>query len=641
MKTNIMTLKRIGMALMSGMMLCTATLLSGCSNEEDLASGIPDATRKAGTFTFNLGGAAAGTTTTRATSEAKDKEKNVESLYIALFTEDGSLYKLFSTESETTDQPGTVDYDKITKGDDGNYTFQPYYAGDYTAYFIANPDADLVTAMKTLTPVTATLTDFEALETTAAADQSKSGTGEAGSFLMSSGRKNITIASDTPTSSGTILLTRLAVRFDIVNSQPGDGTATEGQGAKINSVQLLKAPAKSGIVTPTTMDKDDINNSEAVAWNTESGGNVVTDPTTQAETLTLYSYENINTGTENDGATAVKVSYKLGGTDNKEMIIYLKAEDVSLAAKRNTLFRINLNCTYGTYTLEVIDWTTGERVNIHNSELDIEYKEGNANFLGKIGDYVYYTEGEDDVTFSDGGLRKMKFNGRLEWAATKPGPDAQRNCIGIVFSNMPSEKDKNAGFTRGYIIALKNTDATNIKWSTKNAQSEYLPKYTNMSEVINDLDGYSYCNAIKTANKLDEYPAFQSAMGYSVKVPSTTSGWYLPALGQMATIARNFTYANISSTTDISGATREYYGAENVIANMKQLFGGLQDNQYDAIKIASSSSSSTDWLYNATQGSAFSVRGVWYSNSNQFGILFDVDFSSSYPLGKVRPVLAF
>ena len=139
------------------------------------------------------------------------------------------------------------------------------------------------------------------------------------------------------------------------------------------------------------MDKDDINNSEAVAWNTESGGNVVTDPTTQAETLTLYSYENINTGTENDGATAVKVSYKLGGTDNKEMIIYLKAEDVNLAAKRNTLFRINLNCTYGTYTLEVIDWTTGERVNIHNNELDIVYEEGNANFLGKIGDYVYYT----------------------------------------------------------------------------------------------------------------------------------------------------------------------------------------------------------------------------------------------------------
>lgn len=640
MKTNIMTLKRIGMALMSGMMLCTATLLSGCSNEEDLASGIPDATRKAGTFTFNLGGAAAGTTTTRATSEAKDKEKNVESLYIALFTEDGSLYKLFSTESETTDQPGTVDYDKITKGDDGNYTFQPYYAGDYTAYFIANPDADLVTAMKALTPVTSTLTDFEALETQAAADQSKGGTGEAGSFLMSSGRKNITIASDTQTSSGTILLTRLAVRFDIVNSQPGDGTSAEGQGAKINSVQLLKAPAKSGIVTPTTMDKDDINNSEAVAWNTESGGNVVTDPTTQAETLTLYSYENINTGTENDGATAVKVSYKLGGTDNKEMIIYLKAEDVNLAAKRNTLFRINLNCTYGTYTLEVIDWTTGERVNIHNNELDIVYEEGNANFLGKIGDYVYYTEGDEDVTFSDGGLRKMKFNGRLEWADAKPGPDLTRNCIGIIFSNMPSQKDKDAGFKRGYIVALKNiTIATNTQWKSTTGLSTYVPTYTTMQDAINDLDGYTNCKNIKDNNKLNEYPVFEYAMNYSVKVPtSKTSGWYLPALGQIVAIARNFTYANVSSTTTLNTgqATNEYYGAENVSQNIKRLFGGLQDSQYDVMPL-----SGTDWLYTTTQGPIYAARGFWNGNKNQFAAHFNVGLNEKYTVGFIRPVLAF
>lgn len=516
MKTRKQIMRHIGKWLMGSLMLGAVTL-AGCSNEEEMVQ-TANGCKAPGTYTFRLGGAASGSAATRATMVAEDAEKEVKELYVALFTSDDKLYKVFGTATSFDtgkDDPATNV--KITKEGD-NYTITPYYAGQYTAYFIANPGTTLVSSIMSLTKEN-TLADFEALEVTEDADQTAGS-----SFVMSSGRQTIEISSDLPTTaSEPIKLTRLVARFDIVDSQPGDGTSNNG--AKITSVQLLQSASKSHIATPTAMPEGYVANAAVKDWGTPADNK-----------LTLYTYENINTGTADDNAMVVRVKYELDGA-NKQLDITLKEEGVNLAVKRNNLYRINLNCAYGTYSLEVIDWTTGEVVNVHDGALDVTYT---AADLGKIGDYVYNNNGK--LEFSDGGLRKMKLNGVLEWA-TRPNPVTDKGtCIGIVFSNMTSEKDKAAGFKRGYVMALKNTSTGYFKFGNTNGVDAGLPKVTTLGAFIKDLDGYTYSQSLK-GKGLTNYPACKSAMEYEVTLPTDTktSGWYLPSIGQLSAIFYNFT----------------------------------------------------------------------------------------------------
>lgn len=537
MKTKKLIIKHAGKWLMGSLMLC-AIALASCSNEEEMVQ-TTNGDKTPGTYTFRLGGAASGGAATRATVVAEDTEKQVNDLYVALFTADNKLYKVFGTGTgfdTGADDPATNV--KIMKDADGNYTITPYYAGQYTAYFIANPGTELAKSIKALTQNN-TLSDFEALAVTEDADQT---TGS--SFVMSSGRQIIEISSDLPTTAAEpIKLTRLAARFDIVDSQAGEGTS--GQGAKITSVQLLQTASKSLIATPTDMPTGYVQDGEIKTWGTSS------------DKVTLYTYENINTGTADDNATVVRVKYQLEGA-TKQLDVTLKEEGVSLAVKRNNLYRINLNCAYGTYALEVIDWNTGETVNVHDGALDINYK---STDLGKIGDYVYRNN-EGKIDFSDGGLRKMKLNGSLEWD-TRPNPVADKgDCIGIVFSNMTSEDDKRAGFTNGYVMALKNTSTDFIKYGNENSVDANLPKITTLGAFIKDLDGYTYSQ--KLSEKSTEYPACKSAMEYGVELPAKTktSGWYLPSIGQLNAIFYNLTeLTNLrnsqSSTKDMVFGTYE------------------------------------------------------------------------------------
>lgn len=518
MKTRKQIMRHIGKWLMGSLMLGAVTL-AGCSNEEEMVQ-TANGCKAPGTYTFRLGGVASGSAATRATMVAENAEKEVKELYVALFTSDDKLYKVFGTATSfDTGKEDPATNVKITKDGD-NYTITPYYAGQYTAYFIANPGSTLVSSIMSLTQKN-TLTDFEALEVTEDADQTAGS-----SFVMSSGRQTIEISSDLPTTaSEPIKLTRLSARFDIVDSQPGDGKS--GNGAKITSVQLLQSASKSHIATPTAMPEGYIANATVKDWTPDNNK------------LTLYTYENINTGTANDNAMVVRVKYELGGK-NKQLDITLKEEGVNLAVKRNNLYRINLNCAYGTYSLEVIDWTTGEVVNVHDGALDVTYT---AADLGKIGDYVYNNNGKLD--FSDGGLRKMKLNGVLEWAAARPDAVTDRGtCIGIIFSNMTSEKDKAAGFTHGYVMGLK--EIPNCKFKTTNTDDEGITKYTTPKDIFSDLDGYSNYMVIKSKDaSFTNYPAYQklSEMSHA----DLSSEWYIPSGGQICQMYRNLTNNDLKS----------------------------------------------------------------------------------------------
>lgn len=189
-------------------------------------------------------------------------------------------------------------------------------------------------------------------------------------------------------------------------------------------------------------------------------------------------------------------------------------------------------------------WSDGGEENITSKQVQL-FK---ADEL-KIGDYFY-----SDGTWSDGGLRKRYDDGNVVIADPKPAPvltnpktGASRTVVGIVFQTDKSrigamEKRKIGGEDKvhGLVMALKNA-ATDQKWGPK-GKDEGLNKCNTKAENYYDISGYGNCEHIRSNHgNLDNYPAFKAADGYNTTcpVPATTTGWYLPASGQLWDIFQN------------------------------------------------------------------------------------------------------
>ncbi len=168
----------------------------------------------------------------------------------------------------------------------------------------------------------------------------------------------------------------------------------------------------------------------------------------------------------------------------------------------------------------------------------------------KIGDYFY-----SDGTWSDGGLRKRYDDGNVVIADPKPAPvltnpttGASRTVVGIVFQTDKSrigakEKEKLGGEDKvhGLVMCVKNA-ATNQKWSTAWNIGEFPKQCATIADSYNDISGYGNCEHIRSSHgSFDNYPAFKGTDGYNTTcpVPTTTTGWYLPSVGQLWDIFQN------------------------------------------------------------------------------------------------------
>jgi hypothetical protein len=114
-----------------------------------------------------------------------------------------------------------------------------------------------------------------------------------------------------------------------------------------------------------------------------------------------------------------------------------------------------------------------------------------------------------------------------------------KTVVGVVFSTLPSSTDKNNGWTHGYALALQNGDS-NAAWAIIFGK-EPLDYMNTSSLMVNDKDGYSHTQVLKNGRLFGSstdadfhmyYPAFYEAIHYSVAAPSSSSGWYLPSIGQ-------------------------------------------------------------------------------------------------------------
>ena len=187
-------------------------------------------------------------------------------------------------------------------------------------------------------------------------------------------------------------------------------------------------------------------------------------------------------------------------------------------------------------------------------------------------------------------------------------------------------------------MAVKNI-ATRQAWGLF-GMDEGLTKCRTKADNYNDISGYGNCEHIR-ANRgsFANYPAFKAADDYNTTcpVPSTTTGWYLPASGQWWDILQNLggcpALADVTQQTspDIDG---EFFwtsqGDVPAALNkwMENIAVGDKDTFNNLVSFCSSSEHSKYhtwyWILNNFQGM---VRCIWASK-----------FDGS---DNVRPVLAF
>ena len=119
--------------------------------------------------------------------------------------------------------------------------------------------------------------------------------------------------------------------------------------------------------------------------------------------------------------------------------------------------------------------------------------------------------------------------------------DMSKTVLGIVFVPSPErfgEAEKQAGYTNGLVIALKNA-AESISWSKNNID---IPEIENTyrDAFYNDLSGLHNTNTVWARDDYSEteYRAFAAVASWNsedspYKAPENTSGWFLPSSGQM------------------------------------------------------------------------------------------------------------
>lgn len=158
----------------------------------------------------------------------------------------------------------------------------------------------------------------------------------------------------------------------------------------------------------------------------------------------------------------------------------------------------------------------------------------------KIGDY-YYSDG----TWSDGGLVSINADGTSPvWKEEKPAPVEGKTVIGIVFQTDPerfSDIDKAAGHNHGLVLCTKAAHApgaTTTMWAVQfDSETNKIPVKKVGTSWYADVNGRGWTDAILQTypgEKLQKYPAFDwTTTDFSPAAPATSSGWYVPSIGQI------------------------------------------------------------------------------------------------------------
>lgn len=303
---------------------------------------------------------------------------------------------------------------------------------------------------------------------------------------------------------------------------------------------------------------------------------------------------------------------------------------------------------------------------VHSSMPTIEgcYDGGNREFTittsashPVVGEYKRYkvdgaAETIKNVTYAESGIARIgdfyctKNNGTTGYLIPKEADETTvqaAKVVGIVFQTDKSrigakEKEKlgGEGNVHGLVMAVKNI-ATRQAWGLF-GMDEGLTTCRTKADNYNDISGYGNCEHIRTnRGNFDRYPAFKAADGYNTTcpVPTTTTGWYLPASGQWWDILQNLGGCTALAKPDEQASSQDddfgWSGQGDVPAALNAWMEKIATDSKDNFR-------SGKWFWSSSEYSEFFAR-YWYVQSNgRVGCYWDRKDGSSVG---VRPVLAF
>ena len=269
--------------------------------------------------------------------------------------------------------------------------------------------------------------------------------------------------------------------------------------------------------------------------------------------------------------------------------------------------------------------------------IDVKYDYGpySAERDLQVGDYYY----------ADGSIYPNELNNVPE-----------TGCIGKIFSLSTTAEDKAHGWVNGYVIALKNVEGTM-------ASATYGKWSSNTSEVAGGADNAVYSQNATNDGMTDDnkQAVFAAKNGYDMTLtlvekgitaailarnydcayPEGTSGWFLPAPGQVVEFLNNMSpnvgsgswdFSTSNGFTDSSEQTQktEMLQAVQVAFSIGDFFKG-QDIVFDQ-------GGTTDRWWTTLEVDA---ANAWAVEMKVNGLLKFLPRGKNSNNASVRPILAF
>jgi hypothetical protein len=300
--------------------------------------------------------------------------------------------------------------------------------------------------------------------------------------------------------------------------------------------------------------------------------------------------------------------------------------------------------TSGTYTLMMIPQT------FNNTTITLTYNTGTAytqtiSGTWSAGNSYTYNLSKPvnigDYYYSDG-----------TWGTIAEHSNSTASPIGVIFSNSTSDIDKGHNWTHGYAMALQNagTGTTTYQWYTSESGNPTGSSIITADQIMSDKDGYTHSSYIQASG----YAAGIAARDYTAKdrngnavvVPSSSSGWYLPSIGQWYDICSRLggmtTASGKAYTSSRNGSLQWYSGDDNSSKNYSSLCASTINTYFNTVSLKGYN---TDLFFSNNKDVYWSSSV--YSNSYAYDLYFDsygnvgLSYDTKTRTYSVRPVIAF
>ena len=279
----------------------------------------------------------------------------------------------------------------------------------------------------------------------------------------------------------------------------------------------------------------------------------------------------------------------------------------------------------------------------------------------KPGDFFYRSADGNSWLVSDGGLREVdNTTGEKVWETPSQTPaDFQdgRAYIGVVFQTDPrrmSELEKSKGWKHGYVMALTNASEACTWGENVDEDNTYFPNVSRFADMYSDIDGYGKTGYM-IENKLDgvesagapTYDAFYYARKYGMgeseeyAAPGTTSGWFMPAIGQWWDILENLGDVNAllknrtSSTTGVMTLKNDANNLSQVTSEELNKRMGVSGSGFTPF-------AESTFYWSSTEQAQKKVRRVLFDTTkNKYTLRLGDNDKSNNASTVVRCILAF